>query len=442
MHKSRIEYVLYHLGLLVDLDEVRDYFVIGDESEVTEKCIYFPVSDNDLNIKKVIYLDDDIPILFPVSESLRYYQSEGGSIIFEHDLLSSAFYLLSGLQEFGSDTERPLNRYSWQDSIQKKLEITANPVVNYYFKVIIEAIEKFCSFHDLKFKRKHPFREPVLFMSHDIDRVKCYNFPRIKMFLKKGKFFSALEVLLKMILKVKDPWWNFDYFINLEKQQEVKSTWFFLGQGIRHLDAYYSYKDKKISDVISKLNEKGHETGIHGTISSAFNSEELQKNLVELQNVSEQPIKGIRQHWLNYYPQETGKIHSESVLRYDTTLGFHDHAGFRNSYCYPFKLYDFIEEKMLNNWELPLIVMDGSLFDYQMLNDQQARREIGELQGEIMKFKGVFTILIHNNFVGAMSSKLRKQRKQFYEDLLKSVIKDGYVSYTGSDICNLIDRKE
>jgi len=442
MHRSRIDYIFYHIGFHVELDEVRDYFVFGDESKADKNCIYFPLSNNNLDIKKVIYFDDNIPILFPIGESFRYYKQEGGSIIFEHDLLQSAFYLLSGLQEFGSYTERPLNRYSWQDSIQKQLKITAKPVVNYYFEIIIEAIEKFCSLHDLSFKRKYPFKKPVLFMSHDIDRVKCYNFPRFKMFLKKGKPFSAAEVLLKMILRVKDPWWNFNYFINLEKQHEVKSTWFFLGQGIPHLDAYYSYKDIKISGVISKLSDAGHEIGLHGTIGSAYNSEELQKNLSELQSVSEKTIKGIRQHWLNYYPKETGKIQSQSGLSYDTTLGFHDYAGFRNSYCYPFKLYDFEQEKIQDIWELPLVVMDGSLFDYQKLSDQQARREIGELKREIMKFNGIFTFLIHNNFVGAMSRELRKCHMMFYEDLLKSVKKDGYVSYTGSGICNLIDRKQ
>ena len=442
MHKSRIEYVLYHLGLLVELEGVREYIVFGDEAKTDNMCIYFPVSVTDFDIKKVIYLEDHIPILFPVSDCFRYYKQEGGSIIFDHDLLQSAFYLLSGLQEFDSETERPLNRYSWQDSIQKKLKITAKPVVNYYFEIIIEAIEKFCSLHDLRFRRKYPGRQPVLFMSHDIDRVKCYNFPRFKMFLKKGKFFSALEVIFKMILRVKDPWWNFDYILNVEREYEVKSTWFFLGKGIPHLDANYSYQDKKISDVISKLQKAGHEIGLHGTIRSAYNSEELQKNLAELQGVSEHPIEGIRQHWLNYYPGETEKLQSETGLKYDSTLGFHDHAGFRNSYCYPFRLYDFEQEKMQEIWELPLVVMDGSLFDYQKLSDQQARRFIGELKREIMKFNGIFTILVHNNFVGAMSRKLRKQRKQFYKDLLKSLKKDGYVSYTGSDICNLIDRKE
>jgi len=122
------------LSLLVGLDGVRDYFVIGDESEVTEKCIYFPLSNNNLDEKKVIYLDDDIPILFPVSDLFRYYKQEGGIIVFDHDLLSGAFYLLSGMQENGLNTERPLNRYSWQNSKQKKLKITAKTSGKLFFR--------------------------------------------------------------------------------------------------------------------------------------------------------------------------------------------------------------------------------------------------------------------------------------------------------------------
>ena len=67
-------------------------------------------------------------------------------------------------------------RFPWEASIQYKLGITGIPVVNYYFEVILEAFEPLlCQINGLPIQQGE--REaPVLFLSHDVDRIKKYSF--------------------------------------------------------------------------------------------------------------------------------------------------------------------------------------------------------------------------------------------------------------------------
>jgi len=46
-------------------------------------------------------------------------------------------------------------------------------VVNYYFEVILEAFGQLCSLNGLDFKKRAP-GDPVLFLSHDVNRIKRY----------------------------------------------------------------------------------------------------------------------------------------------------------------------------------------------------------------------------------------------------------------------------
>jgi hypothetical protein len=48
---------------------------------------------------------------------------------------------------------------------------------------------------------------------------------------------------------------------------------------------------------------------------------------------------------------------------YDTTFGYNDLVGFRNGMCYPFRPYNLNTASEVNILEIPLALMDGTLFD-------------------------------------------------------------------------------
>ncbi len=145
---------------------------------------------------------------------------------------------------------------------------------------------------------------------------------------------------------------------------------------------------------------------------------EMQRSLIKLNEACGVQIQGIRQHRLLWKHPLTACIQEKIGLTYDSTLGFAAHEGFRNSYCLPFKLYDFDNDRMLNLWEFPLTVMDVTLFAYQQYSVEEAFKKCQLLLEEIINFGGVFTLLWHNTF---FDEQTYPGVRTFYENLLMEI---------------------
>src|SRR4030065_531226 len=87
---------------------------------------------------------------------------------------------------------------------------------------------------------------------------------------------------------------------------------------------------------------------------------------------------GCRQHYLRWETPLTWRNQEKTGLLYDATLSFADHTGFRCGICMPFQPFDFVENRKLNIWELPLPVMEDSLraYNYQNLTPEAAYEQI------------------------------------------------------------------
>ncbi len=454
LNKNKINYILYHLSLIVDLEHLKKYkmlnFVNGSTSkQASDPGIYFKLSDSNLDSSKIKSIDD-IPVLFPLSDIKDVYYFDNGNLYFRDDLLKSAFYFLSGFQEYNSVEKDELGRFPYMTSIQNKLNITHIPVVNYYFDWIKKGIEEFCSIHEIKLKPKTRLEPFTFFLTHDIDRIKFYSFNNLLQRLKDilgltqnrqstkksiKQFFSILFHLLRICNK-QDPWWNFNYLLKLEEKYNVKSTFFFLHKDMKHKDSYYSFNDHKIRTLIHELLTKKFDVGIHGTIRSASDLDNMIWQKDEMEKIITDKVYGIRQHNLVYMNPETSFIQQDAGFKYDSSLGFAEHEGFRNSYCMPFKLYNFQEDKAFDCWEIPLNVMDVTLFHYRKLDLTKAKNNILGLISEIMKFNGIFTLLWHNNH---FNEDLIPGITDFYETLINDIMNMGPVSSTGKEIISKIN---
>ena len=445
---AQIEYVLYHLGHHVALnDAIKESFIYsrpGEDISGHWNKIIFPLSEKQLDIAKVSFIGD-IPVLFPVSDGTDPFTSVNGNIIFNTDLLKSAFYLLSGYQETYPSDPDPLGRFEYHTSIQSHLNILTRPVVNYYFDFIISGIREFCKMQNIEFTQRKPFTNFVFSLSHDVDRITYYNLHSLLNNIKqltgllksgKSKSYLAREALkigfhIINIFDSSDPYWNFSILSDLEKKLGIHSTWFFLPEDQKHIDSYYNLTDKKISELMHFLKKEGHEIGLHGTIRSHNSFDALIKIRNELFSVTGQNNAGIRQHRLMWKHPDTALIHEKAGFVYDETLGFAGYEGFRNSYCYPFKLFDFEKDRMLSHWEIPLVVMESTLLDYRNLDFAGALKAIDVLLSEIKAFNGVFTLLWHNTvFYDAE----RPGIKAFYTGLLEKIISQKPEVLTGMEI--------
>jgi len=430
LNNSQIEYIFYHLNLHFNFTtEIKERIVFDLLSTNKFPQIVFPLSSKTLLDIKYI---DSIPILFPLNSKNDYYNfDDNNNLLFNDDLLKSAFYLLSGYQETENFTCDKYGRFSYEDSIQKRLKIAHFPLVNHYFEIIIEGIEKFCVKNNITFQKHDRWNNSNFgfLLTHDVDRIDKYAFKYVKLKIKQlvGLYpselnkFTLLKLLVKNIVKLfgsDNPYWSFEWMKSIEKKFGFNSVWFFLPKGDPSIDAYYSFNEIRIEQLVNKLLEYGDEIGLHATYNSFTDEKVLTNDFNSIKNLlGENPI-GNRQHWLRIKYPETLRILEKIGIRYDSSWAFHDHTGWRNSYCLPFRPYDLENNKMMDIWEFPLAVMDVSLFEYHGFNQETALSMIGELLDVIEKYNGLFTFLWHNSYFELENG---ENLSKFYMNILEII---------------------
>ncbi|ASB49101.1 polysaccharide deacetylase family protein [Alkalitalea saponilacus] len=455
-YTTNIEYIINHLSFHWEPDDevVSKFFFVKSSDKLPNKeepVIIFPLCDEILETPvSISILEKEIPVLFSDSPELNtfYTLNEYGQIIFNHDFITSSFYLLAGVAEQSGKRDQ-FDRFSYEVSVQYRLGCPEIPLVNYYFEAILQGIEAFCHFHKISFKRKRLFDRFGFFLSHDVDRVAFYHpkevlykikqlsglAPRSIGYGKTIKYFFKGVFKNLFPLALKDPWWNFDYLINLEKNLGIKSTWFFLHREHKNLDSQYRLTDQRMVNLIKRLSEFGFETGLHGSYYSANDSFKLKYQFNLFEKVTGRKPVGIRQHFLRVTGTETFRNQEAVGLAYDTSLSFAGHEGFRNGYCYPFKLYDLEKNRELDLWEIPLSMMEISPLNYRKVGLNGLNASVFKLIEEAERFGGVFSLLWHNcrlmddEYPGV---------SEFYPKLLKDIMSKNPESVTGQQIMSVI----
>jgi hypothetical protein len=97
--------------------------------------------------------------------------------------------------------------------------------------------------------------------------------------------------------------------------------------------------------------------------------------------------------------------------------------------CHPFKPYNINTGKQIDIIEIPLIVMDRTLFrDYMRLDVKKSWELIKSLIDKVEKCNGVITILWHNN------TSIDGQGLKYYEKFLKYVSEKNAWITSGEEI--------
>lgn len=450
LSSNQLEYLFFHLQQHVAIDD--NWTIIHQPLNEPlpaniHSAVVFPSSSGTISWnRKVHFMDREVPILFTASSQKEIFTiDERGNLLFHHDILKSAFYVLSGYQEKGTHQLDSFDRFSYKNSIQQRLDMVTYPVVNYYFEMIIAGLEAYCQHHSFSLQRKRLFHNCGFFLSHDVDRVAFYTWReaafKVKQMLGLAPltysyrltFYTFLQTLSILIFPMKksDPWWNFEWLMQLEKELGIRSTFFFLKNLHKKRDSRYQFADKKILGLINDLISNGFEVGLHGSFDSYNHPSMLKQQLDELAAVVNSTPLGIRQHFLRFKHPETFKHQINAGLTYDCSLGFAEHDGYRNGYCYPFKPYDFDNDRMLNIWEIPLVMMEVSVLDYRGATFDDLHSSVLHHLNEAKKFGGIFSLLWHNC---RLMDEEYDGVSAFYPQLLKDIVNFGAHPLTGEAI--------
>ena len=177
---------------------------------------------------------------------------------------------------------------------------------------------------------------------------------------------------------------------------EATSTFFVVPKQAHRRDPNYSLAD--LAPILRSAAQTGFPVEIHASYTSSIDADSLQSEAAALSNILQERPTGTRQHWLRFSdPDELFRQVAEARLRFDSSLGFTDHIGFRNGASFAFPPYNFKEERPYDFLEIPLAIMDGSLAEECQTTSQDPQFLADRILSESRKYGwGGISVLWHN----------------------------------------------
>lgn len=158
------------------------------------------------------------------------------------------------------------------------------------------------------------------------------------------------------------------------------------------LDPVYRLEDSLFAEMLELLGSFHCEVGLHGSFLS------LSRNLLATERLAlarrvGKDVRVGRQHWLNLPGEAPFQQIAEAGIRIDSTSGWNGTVGFRGGMARPFPLLLSGGRGVL--WEVPLVLMDGPLFDDLGLNSDAVVERGKKILVEVLRRSGTVSIGWH-----------------------------------------------
>lgn len=158
----------------------------------------------------------------------------------------------------------------------------------------------------------------------------------------------------------------------------------------------FNYKINDLKGDLKNIVKNGWEVSLHGGEETYVSLKQILEKKKNIEKLIGKKITGYRSHRLAFKTPKTWEVLSQADFKYDSTFGYADMVGFRNGMCHPFYPFNLKTNKKINILEIPLTVMDGTLFDYMKIDVNVSWKIIKQLIDVVEKNNGVISILWHN----------------------------------------------
>jgi len=341
------------------------------------------------------------------------------SIQIPYDILTPSFVLLSRYEEFHSERHDEHGRFPYNRSLAEKYDMVEIPLVDEYAMLLREWL---CLYLPYIFEAVP--RTPRIVPTHDIDILYRFTgrFQAMKSIFGRDLLINrSLSMVWESIKSYRnwkirpslDPYVEaINEFLIQEEKRNLSSIFFFKATEKGHPDATYDVQDPILHEVIRVIMAPGyHQIGLHGSYPSAEHLQYLHNEKQNLSELCDKTISVSRQHYLRtFFADDPNSLDlwRQVGITDDYTLGFAERCGFRCGTCHPYPLYDVRNDKVTDIIEHPLIVMDGTLFDYMKLPVGKAKKLVMKLKKRCFDVEGDFVFLWHNHAT-------TREMKPYYE---------------------------
>ena len=348
---------------------------------------------------------ESVPILFRGvgrEGSGGFAEIRGRVLVFHCDLVASTLFLLSRWEEAAGAARDEHDRFPHTESVAFRQGFLDRPLIDEYALILREWIRVLL-----------PSWAPTtgsfrIQLSHDIDVVRPF-----------GTLGSAVRTIVTDLVKRRDPAhsaWSAeqactqmlapdrtDFFrgirqlAEISKRHHMRSAFYVMAADSGPYDSGYDPRHPQVRACIRELRAEGFEIGFHPSYRTLGDPELMAVEKGRVEEAVGAVCQGGRQHYLRFRVPETWRQWERLGLTYDSTMTFAGHEGFRCGTSHAYRPFDLEQNRELEIWERPLIVMDGTLRQYRGLTPEQAIDRVRELARRCQAVEGTFTLLWHNS---------------------------------------------
>ncbi len=354
------------------------------------------------------YPEKDAPILFGSP-----YINEGSGIIHcEVDIFATIFFMISRMEEVIDGNRDELGRFPGKSSIAKLHGFVERPIVDEYVVFLKTLMSKF---FNVDFCNNDKFKK---FVTCDVDfpyDLSLVSWSRILrstlgiIYHERSFFKGVYEILNGFMYKsrlIEDRFTKaLDFIMDSNDKVGNKVAFYFIPHITGKFDPDIEFSSSRVSKIITRIHERGHEVGIHmgfGCCSNyelAFKSVKIYQQALDSLGIPNNNI-GCRMHYLKWDAYNTPSILEDCGISYDTSLAFPDLSGFRCGTTMQFPLFDFKKRKATSVIEIPLVNMEATIIgaNYEGIKDPNLVSDrMEKFKSIVKKYGGTYTLLWHNN---------------------------------------------
>ncbi|MBK9283789.1 MAG: polysaccharide deacetylase family protein [Sphingobacteriaceae bacterium] len=356
----------------------------------------------------------DYPVEVYSHQSFQKIFFKTGKNEIPFDLFGASFWLLSRYEEYLPHKTDSFNRFHFKSSLAYQHNFLHLPLINIWMDKLNNLIcEKYPDF-------KITPRTFNFISSFDVDNAFRY---KNKGFIRTcaGYLLDVFHFNWKSIVdrskvllnKIPDPFNNFDFIIQANKQRNIQSIFFFLLGDYGINDKNISATKKKFQVLIKHIGDYSA-IGIHPSYASGKNLKQLKIEVSRLANITHRQVFNSRQHFAVLKFPYTYNALLQAGITDDYSMGYTNMNGFRASYCYPYKWYN-IEEESVSSLLIHSFVFSANTVDYlKNIHQHTFIEEIKGMVEETKKFGGELISVFHNDA-------LTPEMKLNYEAFLKLI---------------------
>ena len=345
---------------------------------------------------------DGVPILFgrPVSER------RGNVLLVHADIVASAYFMTTRYEEWiRSDVRDEHGRFPGRQSYAARARFIDRPVVDEYSRLLRDWAGQ------AGVTVPGPARRFSVLLTHDVDSLGPPSgiIPVLKAAARGlTRRVPAREGLREVAWAARirqHPRDNLATVMALDARlidaagpERCRAMYFFIADGRTEHDAKYRIRSRRIRKRLAAVLESGASVGLHTSYAAGADRALIDAERRTLVQVTGRDIDANRHHFLRWREVRHGEAVRAGGIRWDSTLGYSDVAGFRLGVCRPIALFDPAARCLFGIEEHPLIVMDCTLDrrDCMHLDEASAFDYVRRLANAVHAHQGEFVALWHN----------------------------------------------